>query len=85
MAKIGDGVIASSGAAWPTGVDTAEVFQNGLNPAADSVTRIDAELVNDLSTYILHIAAILGDPRGGEATLQAKIADLEARVTALES
>jgi len=86
VAKIGDGVIAGGTQAWPGGVDTRETFLNSANPDADSVYRIDAEVVNDLGAYALSITAELGnDPAGIHASVQARLEAIEARLDALEA
>lgn len=81
MAQLGSG----NGTSYPGAIDTAQTFQNGTPLAPDSNTRIDAELVNDITAAILAIQTILGaNPHGAFASLVARLVDLEARVSILE-
>jgi hypothetical protein len=70
MAQIG----AGSGSHFPQAIDTKQIFQNGVNPAPDSDTRVDAEVINDSLTAIVNIETTLGaNPQGNFASVAARL------------
>jgi hypothetical protein len=70
---------AGFGSDYPSTIDSRQVFQNVVNAAPDSDTRLDAELANDSLDAIVQIETTLG------AGVQGAFASLAARLAALES
>ncbi len=56
MAELG----AGSGSGYPAALDTKQTFANGVSPIADTDTRIDAEVMNDLLDAVVKIQTELG-------------------------
>lgn len=73
MAQLGSG----SGSSYPVAIDTHQVYRNGTNPAPDSDTRIDSEVVNDSLQAIVGIETALG------ANINGTYSSLAARLDAL--
>lgn len=65
------------GTGYPNAIDTAQSYQNVVNPIVDDPTRVDAELVNDLLAAIVAIETELGiNPKGLAASVAQRIATL---------
>ena len=81
MAQIGAGL----GTGYPGTIDTAQTFQTGTPLAPDSDTRLDAEVVNDITAAIIAIQTILGAlPQGAFGSVVARLVNIESRLSALE-
>lgn len=73
MAQLG----AGSGSSYPGTIDTHQVYRNGTNPAPDSDTRLDSEVVNDSLQAVVAIETALG------AGINGTYSSLAARLDAL--
>jgi hypothetical protein len=75
VAQLGSGL----GSDYPSAIDTRQTFQNVVNAAPDSNTRLDSELANDSLDAIIQIETALG------AGIQGAYGSLAARLLALEA
>lgn len=70
MSQLGLGL--NSG--FPSVIDTRQHFQNVPNPAPDSDTRLDCEVINDVLSATINIEETLGtNPQGGFASVAARL------------
>lgn len=71
MSVLGAGTVSS---AFPTNLDTRQVFVNAEPSAADTLSRADAELMNDLCEAVIAVQSALG------AGINGSFLDVKARL-----
>lgn len=59
---------------YPNVIDTRQIYRNGTNPAPDSDTRVDSEVLNGSLSAIINIETTLGaGVNGGYSSLAARL------------
>ena len=70
MAQLGSG----NGTGWPGVLDTRQTYVNGANTGGDSNSRVDAEVLNDILSFLVQLQTILGtNPHGPYASVRARL------------